>query len=153
MVEDKERFMERVFPEPNSGCWLWLGSCSKKGYGRFWYRKHRWSAHRVSFTLFRCEIPKGLHVLHRCDTPSCTNPDHLFLGTNTDNIADRVKKKRTKIGDQRGEKNNNAKLTPSDIAIIRSIKNIPNEKIALMFDMERRAIDRIVSYRTWKHLP
>ena len=88
-----ERFEAKYVPEPNTGCWLWIGASDDrpgKGYGfiRFRGRKN-WSAHRVSYTLFRGEIPEGMHVCHSCDTPACVNPDHLWLGTNQDNQLDK----------------------------------------------------------------
>jgi hypothetical protein len=93
-----ERFMAKVSPEPTSGCWLWTGALGMDGYGIRVHlhgeeRKPR-RAHRASWEIFRGPIPDGLWVLHRCDNPPCVNPDHLFLGTQTDNIRDAVRKGR-----------------------------------------------------------
>jgi hypothetical protein len=92
-----ERFEEKIHIEPNCGCWLWTAGVCKKGYGTFELPRHTGSigAHRLSWQLHRGPIPEGMHVLHRCDIPSCVNPAHLWLGTNADNVADRVKKRRT----------------------------------------------------------
>jgi hypothetical protein len=86
--------MDKVSPEPNTGCWLWLGApVDWKGYGRFYRDGAAVLAHRAAWGLFRGE-PADLRVLHKCDNPACVNPDHLFLGTQLDNIRDRDAKGR-----------------------------------------------------------
>lgn len=91
----EDRLMEKVIPEPNSGCHLWLGAV-RSGYGVIGsgVGKKVALAHRVSWGLANGPIPAGLCVLHRCDVPSCVNPDHLFLGTIKDNSLDMVAKRR-----------------------------------------------------------
>lgn len=89
-------------PEPNTGCWLWLRGTDSDGYGEIKYEGRPWRAHRLSWTAYRGPIPHGLQVLHRCDTPSCCNPDHLFLGTNNDNHLDKIRKGRQATGDRNG---------------------------------------------------
>lgn len=84
----KERFEEK-YKIVASGCWEWQYSVNKKGYGMFGIATSTTQlAHRVSFTLYKGDIPEGLFVLHHCDNPKCVNPEHLFLGTNTDNMRD-----------------------------------------------------------------
>lgn len=76
-------------------CWIWNGGLTKKGYGQFHSKKIEESrAHRVAWLIVYGPIPKGLHVCHKCDIRSCVNPDHLFLGTNQDNVNDKVAKNR-----------------------------------------------------------
>lgn len=91
-----ERFWENVCPEPNSGCFLWMGSVIKQGYGRI--RRENCgpglTAHRASWEIHYGAIPEGMCVLHKCDTPSCVRPEHLFLGTNKDNTQDCIAKGR-----------------------------------------------------------
>lgn len=92
------RFEQRYVTVPEAGCWLWIGRAKPKGYGRIGIgRNKQFAAHRVSWELFRGEIPAGMCVCHKCDTPSCVNPDHLFLGTHADNAGDRQRKGRGAI--------------------------------------------------------
>lgn len=87
------RFERKWTPEPNTGCWLWLGGTQKAGYGFFKYAGEV-TAHRSAWRLYRGDIPYGLHVLHRCDVRQCVNPEHLFLGTQSDNMKDMAAKGR-----------------------------------------------------------
>jgi hypothetical protein len=101
--ESKARQQERLQPKPHiilkniiekNGCWLWNRALSAKGYGNVRYGNTIWRAHRLSFTLYKGEIPEGLLVCHTCDEPSCVNPEHLFLGTAADNTHDCILKGR-----------------------------------------------------------
>lgn len=89
-----EKFNERWIPEPNTGCWLWTHGSLVAGYGVIQDGNKSLKAHRVSYELFIGQIGKGLFVCHKCDTPACVNPNHLWLGTCKDNLRDAVKKKR-----------------------------------------------------------
>lgn len=89
-----ERFDSRVYPDPNSGCWLWGGFVTSQGYGRILVDRKCVSAHRFSFERHKGTIPKGMVVRHRCDTPVCVNPLHLELGTQADNVADMARRSR-----------------------------------------------------------
>jgi hypothetical protein len=124
-----ERLLSNYTPEPNSGCWLWLlglgtdgyGNISSKGFGRKFRAQ---SAHRVSWEFFKGPIPQDMCVLHRCDVRSCVNPDHLFLGTRADNNTDKQAKGRASLtpgqqGLTKGENNAMAKLSKSDVIMIR----------------------------------
>lgn len=92
-MTEVERFMAKVMPEPNSGCWLWDGAVDSKGYGAFRVGKRVIQAHRVAMRLAGLELG-DLHALHRCDVRTCVNPDHLFAGTNQDNVDDKMAKGR-----------------------------------------------------------
>lgn len=72
-----------------SDCIEWTGTRNAKGYGRRRFRGRTWMAHRVTWLQAHGEIPDGMYVLHHCDNPGCVNIDHLFLGTNLDNVHDR----------------------------------------------------------------
>lgn len=91
-----ESFDSRVSPEPMTGCWIWTGNVNALGYGRFWVEGGLEYAHRCSWELHRGQIPDGANVLHRCDQPHCVNPDHLFLGSQADNMEDMRRKGRAR---------------------------------------------------------
>ena len=94
-----ERIVQRIEPEMNTGCWLWSGMY-RGAYGTINVRAIERLAHRVSYEAFKGPIGRGLFVCHKCDTPACVNPDHLFAGTPGDNVRDMVAK-----GRARGPKN------------------------------------------------
>jgi len=83
---DGERFAASFIPEPNSGCWLWLGNLHRMGYGRLKEGKRVISAHRFAYEYYRGTIPNGLVIDHLCRVPSCVNPWHMEVVTNTVNI-------------------------------------------------------------------
>ena len=93
----RRRIEERSIPEPNSGCWLWLGSVNSRGYGTMGHRGKTAVASRLSYQVFVGD-PGDLNVLHRCDIPSCVNPEHLFVGTQQENIDDCRSKGRFRPG-------------------------------------------------------
>lgn len=94
------RFMAKV--DKTKTCWLWTGSKVAKGYGKIRTTSNKYDApecaHRVAYKLFIGDIPYGYLVCHKCDNPSCVNPNHLFLGTYTDNVHDMISKGRRKLG-------------------------------------------------------
>lgn len=119
-----ERFEEKIIPEPNSGCWLWLGSIRGSNYGQFSYKKKQYYAHRISYEIYCEPILKDKNVLHKCDTSMCVNPDHLFLGSQYENMQDMNRKKRHGSNSKKisGEKHPNAKLNRKQVEMIREDK-------------------------------
>lgn len=96
MRDDLQVFIGQRIERSESGCWMWTRSRQAQGYGDFRYQGKHYTAHRAAYEAFTGPIPAGMHVLHRCDVRACCNPEHLFLGTNRDNIADSVAKGRRK---------------------------------------------------------
>jgi len=146
-----ERFMDKVSPDPNTGCWLWKGGLYPAGYGRLLIGANRTRhAHRVSWILFQGEIPTGYLVCHKCDIRNCVNPDHLFLGTPAENTRDMVQKNRHHFG----EKHYRAKLTASQVSEIRKLftSGTPPKELAAAFGVTTRHIKNIGRGNTWKCL-
>jgi hypothetical protein len=113
-----ETIMEYIFNRMrcnDNGCWEFTGRLNTMGYGQIVYQGKFQLIHRISWRLNKGKIPNGLFVLHRCDNPLCFNPDHLFLGTQQDNLSDmRAKGRDYKVGrDYKG--------VPLDIKVNRRI--------------------------------
>lgn len=145
----KMRFEEKYMAVTESGCWVWLAAVNSSGYGNLFYKGRNMGAHRVAWLLFKGEISDGQHVLHRCDTPPCVNPSHLFLGSHQDNMQDCAKKKRFPRKD--GEHGYNAKLKNKDVLKIRQDKRIAR-LIAQDFDVSISTISHIKTNRNWRSI-
>lgn len=141
-----KRFEEQYITEPNSGCWIWLGS-STRNYGRFHSGGKSYAAHRFSFAASFGPIPEDLFVCHKCDNPSCVNPDHLFLGTPLENSQDRDRKKRN----SRGVDHPCAKLTDEQVLAIRSSK-LSRYELAKMYSMEPTTLGNVLRGKTYKDI-
>lgn len=109
-------FFKNINYEPNTGCWIWGGAMGKTGYGTMIYNFKATRAHRIAYQIYKGLItdPK-MNVLHKCDVRCCVNPDHLFLGTQLENMKDRNVKGRT----AKGSNASNAKLTEIGVIVIR----------------------------------
>jgi hypothetical protein len=153
-----ERLDRHSIPEPNSGCWLWIGgSRNAYGHGCMGIGGRTVMAHRAAWMVKHGDIPEGMLVLHRCDTPGCINPDHLFLGTQQDNENDKVAKGRQARGAAlahtraRGARNGNAKLTESDVLAIRGAE-APQRALAKRFGVTQAIISKIKRREVWTHV-
>ena len=88
---------------PDGECWPWNGALFSNGYGAMKHDRKTLKGHRVSYELHKGQIPDGMYVCHSCDNKSCTNPDHLWLGTPADNMNDKVAKGRQSKGVKHAE--------------------------------------------------
>lgn len=148
-----QRFEEKFVPEPNTGCWLWIRRCNKAGYGKFSINSNPVYAHRFSFEMYKHKIPNTGNKLdtcicHTCDTPSCVNPNHLFLGTHRENMRDAIQKNRKGY---KGEKHFGHRLTDIQVLLIRRDSRTLKE-IAKDYNIHFGTVHSIKKIKTWKHL-
>lgn len=152
----RQRFEANYTPEPFSGCWLWTGAYFSTGYGALSINNQNARAHRVSWELNRGPIPQGLLVCHKCDTPACVNPDHLFLGTNLDNQRDMIAKGRADRTNHFpktcGSNHPPARLTENDVIEIRNSSET-NSVLALRFGLGVAHVGNIIARRIWRCIP
>lgn len=144
----KSRLFAKVKITPS--CWWWTGAKRKKGYGMISVNGKTVSTHRLSYQIYFGEIDSGSLVCHKCDNPMCVNPDHLFLGTNADNVADKMAKNRQARGSRMG----GAKLTESNIIDIRATytkgRNGRNcVYLASLYGVSPTTIWNIVNFKKW----
>ena len=142
-----EIFLEHIKKSPN-GCWDWEGYY-RDGYGTIRYQGKTWLAHRLSYKLFVGDLGE-FHVLHKCDNRKCVNPDHLYLGTNSDNVRDRVSRNREAY--RKGTANGRAKLTDDLVLEIRKNECTTNQELANIFGVSHQLISRIRRKECWTHL-
>ena len=143
-----ERFLAKV--EKTDKCWWWIASKKDKNYGNFWNGLKHEGAHRASYELFIAPIPSGLSVLHKCDNKHCVNPDHLFLGTQKDNLQDMYRKHRGRKEDtyKSGEEHCNAVLTNSTANEIRNLyktQKIRVIELAKTYGVSRWTVRRVLN--------
>ena len=149
-----ERFWARV--ERGDGCWEWRGTRRRDGYGQLMVNGKLIRAHRLAYELSVGPIPPGLSVCHRCDNPPCVRPDHLWLGSRAENLADMTAKGRRRhfMGrPQAGSLNHNAKLTEDDIRVMRLMASQYTQRaIAERFGIGRANVSLIIRGKTWRHV-
>lgn len=136
----------------SQGCWDWIGPTDgDEGYGRLMANGFRTRAHQFSWALHFGPIPDGMDVLHRCDNPPCTRPDHLFLGTQADNNRDMHSKGR---GRYVGKPPLVSRLSPEQVGEIRRLRanGMLLRELATMFSVRIETIQDIAARRTWKHI-
>lgn len=143
------RFWARV--DKSGNCWLWTGATDDKGYGRLSFKGRRAIAPRVAYELTHGVSPGQLQVLHRCDNPPCVNPDHLFLGTNADNIRDMCAKGRAWIqqpeNKRHGSDNPSAKLSHEEAVAIREAyanKSMNGVELAEVYGVGNSTIYKVI---------
>ena len=146
-MTEEERFFDKV---EKHDCWTWTGSRNSDGYGNFFYDNASGKAHRWSYEYHHGPIEDGLSVCHSCDHPYCVNPDHLFLGTQQDNIADMVSKERQRGAP--GVSNANAVLTETQVNAIRKIYEsggVTQKELARLFDVSLITVSRVLRNRSY----
>lgn len=129
---------------PNA-CHLWTAGKDRVGYGKFWARGCSARAHRVAYSIAHGVVPPTTYVCHRCDTPACVNPEHLFAGTPLDNMRDKMAKGRLRV--PFGYANGRAKLTRADVVEVRRLAGIGvfQYEIARRFGITQSGVSRIVT--------
>lgn len=144
-----ERAMRQVEPDLNSGCWLWAGALSNSGYGRTSLRRKDVLAHRFFYENLKGPIPPGKWALHKCDTRSCVNPDHITLGTPRENTQEAIQRGRWRP--PTGEAHGNAKLTAQDVRAIRAAPGRTSRKaLAEQFGVSTGTIGDVLRGRGWR---
>jgi len=124
---------------------------NSRGYAEISHNGKKKRTNRVSYQVFKGEIPENLFVCHTCDNPSCVNPDHLYLGTHQDNVNDKLDRRRQ----PRGEEIKLAKLTEKDIIKIRELfqeGSMTQQEIADQYGVCQTTISRVILNQTWTHL-
>lgn len=145
-------FAERYEADPNSGCWLWSRGQTSDGYGSFQMGGRTVLAHRASWVIHGRGDPAGRVVCHSCDTPCCVNPDHLFLGTHADNMADMRNKGRA---DRKlGQRNGRAALTDDQAREVLDLKGLGFEQrgIARAYGVSDSTVSRIIRRESFPHV-
>lgn len=149
-----EKFHTLYVTVPESGCWIWL-SANRNCYGRIYFGGRRYSAHRISYEIHKgVKVPEDMLACHKCDTRCCVNPDHLFIGTNLENMQDMVRKGRNRHWRPVGRKSRatgkplgpKPKLSSEDVRNIRQrweSGDGPQSKIARDYGVAQSLISRI----------
>jgi hypothetical protein len=154
------RFNEYAMPVPEAGCWLWTGAIASNGYGRFKVDGKPVVASRFAWSMANGEIPTGMLVCHKCDTPSCVNPNHLFIGSHQDNMDDRERKGRISLGAKHaasfstratGEHNGNSKITAQQASEIRA-DGRPQRAIAATHGVTQALVSLIKQNKIWRNV-
>ena len=155
------RVLDKVVRIPFSGCWIFLGATNEAGYGIVGTGARGMPndrAHRITYRHFNGAIPAGMFVCHVCDVPSCCNPDHLFLGTNQDNVNDMIRKGRNSAPPRNphvvGSVHPGAKLKEDQVLEIRDLcaKGWTHQSLAVKYGVVRQTIGKIVNNKRFKHV-
>lgn len=151
----EERFWSKVDKKSDSECWLWIGAKNRRGYGVLGSGRRANAttigAHRISYQIHYGDIPDDYVVMHKCDNPSCVNPNHLAAGTNWDNVHDMVKKNRHPKGKHHGR----AILTPEKVKEIKhryKTEKISYRQLADEYQINHSQIYRIMNGINWSHI-
>jgi transposase len=142
---EKNRFYSKVLLPNENGCMMWTG-CKSHQYGVTSVKRRNVLSHRYSYKLHYNDIPNSLHVLHKCDVPLCVNPEHLFLGTASDNMKDMAKKNRSRKGDR----HHNVKISDLQLNEIKEmlLNGTSQLEISKKYNVSQTSISHIKTGRT-----
>lgn len=145
-------FKSRARVDEATGCWEWQLARTVKGYGLFQDGRLTRRAHRGAWEAVNGQVPDDAHVLHSCDNPQCVNPEHLFLGTNADNVGDKVSKGRQ--SQAKGSLNGRAKLSEHDVGVIKVLLDlgVQGRRLATLYNASEQAVSFIKTRRSWAHV-
>ncbi len=151
MTNTKETFWSKVNKKKDDECWEWQAGCCDEGYGKFMFECTVYRAHRLAYKFTHNYLPSDSDVLHTCDNPKCCNPNHLYLGTQKNNMEDRNNKHRQALGEHNGK----SKLTSEQVLEIRKLYSsgkYTHQTLSVMFNISRQNISFILSNQGWKHI-
>jgi hypothetical protein len=164
LPRDFERFAANIQTDSSTGCWNWQGAKTSIGYGALTIGdpRHLMGTHKIALAIFGAGVPEGLFACHKCDNPACCNPNHLFVGNQQDNMADKVAKGRQAKGDtinwhlypetvKRGESHHNAKLNKAAVIDIKT-SALTGAELAIKYNISRSAICAVRKGRMWSHI-
>jgi len=161
MTEEQiAKFWKKVDVKGFNDCWEWTAGKFLNGYGKLKLNGKGYGAHRISWELTHGPIPEGLCVCHHCDNRACVNADHMFLGTQQENMTDMVLKNRSKKGISNisitGSKHKLSKLSEEQVLEIRRLYALENHltqrKLGKLFNVSYVTICDIVNRKQWKHI-
>ena len=151
-IRTEDSLLRLCEPEPNTGCWYYMGPVNWGGYGSIGFRGRKAGVHRVMYEVAVGPIPKGMDVCHKCDVRCCINPQHLFVGTRKENLDDMSRKGRRVP--PRGERNAKNKLSPAQVFEIRAAiaRGEKLKSIAPRFGITSMTVSNIKNGQSWAHL-
>lgn len=155
-----DRVLAKISPVPFSGCWVFMGATNEAGYGIVGTGGRGQPtdrAHRITYRHFCGDIPDGMFVCHTCDVPSCCNPDHLFLGTNQDNVDDMIRKGRNSPPPRNphvvGSVHPGAKLTEDQVREMKMLRaqGWKQKELAMRYGVAHQTISKVLAGKRFKH--